>query len=135
MALPGGRREAQDPDLIATVIREAAEEVGVFLERGQLVAALDDVVPQNPALPPVAVRPYVFLLAARPALALNTEVSEAAWVPLEQLLHPRAYRSVRVKTPAGTRISLAYQLERAVVWGTTERILTGLLAEIRRKES
>ena len=31
MALPGGRREPGDPDLVATVIREVGEEVGISL--------------------------------------------------------------------------------------------------------
>lgn len=135
MALPGGRREPRDSDLIATVVREVEEEVGISLERGQLITALDDVLPQHPTLPPVAVRPHLFFLPTRPPLTLNLEVSEAVWVPLEQLLSPQTYQSVQIETSIGRRDFPAYQLGSGVVWGMTERILTGLLEEIRRQES
>ena len=61
MALPGGRRRSRpDHDLVATAIRETAEEVGLALGPEQLIGALDDVVPRTPVLPPIAVRPFVF---------------------------------------------------------------------------
>ena len=91
MALPGGRREPDDPDLLATAIRETREEVGVELDREQLLGALDDVVPRNPVLPPIAVRPFVFLLPARPVLVLNPEVAATQWVSLDDLLQPGGY--------------------------------------------
>ncbi|MEO7985954.1 MAG: CoA pyrophosphatase [Gemmatimonadales bacterium] len=135
MALPGGRCDPQDSDLIATVIREVGEEVGISLERGQLITALDDVVPQHPTLPPVAVRPHLFLLPARPSLTLNLEVSEAVWVPLDRLLSSQTFQSVQIETSTGPRDFPAYRLGSGVVWGMTERILTALLDEIRRQES
>src|SRR5688572_27389789 len=45
MALPGGRREPGDLDLLATAIRETSEEVGIRLGSEQLVGTLEDVVP------------------------------------------------------------------------------------------
>ena len=67
IALPGGRREPADPDLVATAIRETGEEVGIALEPERPGGSLRDVVPRTPALPPIAVRPFVFILPARPA--------------------------------------------------------------------
>ena len=65
MALPeaggGGRRS----DLLATVIRETDEEVGIPLAREHLAGTLDDVVPRTPVLPPMVVRPFAFSLPAR----------------------------------------------------------------------
>lgn len=134
MALPGGRREPEDLDLLATAIREVSEEVGVSLERGQLVGPLADVIPRTPMLPPVAVRPYLFQIASRPPLALNSEVSSAAWVPVDLLLDPRTYRSVRLELQGESRDFPAYHLEDAFVWGMTERILTSFLEEFRHSE-
>ena len=131
MALPGGRMGAEDPDLTSTAIRETAEEVGLFLGPEHLLGSLDDVVPRTPVLPPIAVRPYVFLLPHRPILSLNPEVAAARWVQLDQLLHPRTSHSVRLEIRGEARDMPAYQLEDAIVWGMTERILTGLLAQMR----
>jgi 8-oxo-dGTP pyrophosphatase MutT (NUDIX family) len=131
MALPGGRQDPADPDLMTTAIRETSEEVGLVLRAGQLAGSLDDVVPRTPVLPPIAVRPYVFLLDRRPDLVLNPEVAAADWVPLDHLLHPETYHTVRFEIRGENREFPAYRVEEAVVWGMTERILSGLLWHLR----
>jgi 8-oxo-dGTP pyrophosphatase MutT (NUDIX family) len=131
MALPGGRRGAEDFDLVATAVRETAEEVGLVLAADELIGGLDDVVPRTPVLPPIAVRPFVFLLSQTPRLALNPEVAAAHWVPLDHLLQPGTYHSIRVEIRGETREMPAYHLEGAVVWGLTERVISGLLSHLR----
>ena len=131
MALPGGRRGPEDVDLVATAVRETREEVGLGLPSSALLGSLDDVVPRTPVLPPIAVRPYVFALPSRPALTLNPEVAAARWVYLDRLLHPATYHSVRLQIRNESRDMPAYQLDDAIVWGMTERVVTGLLAQVR----
>jgi len=130
MALPGGRREPGDEDLVATAIREIAEEVGVTLSRQDLAGRLEDVIPRTPVLPPIAIRPYVFLLSARPVLVLNAEVATHRWVPLEDILKPEAHHRVRLEVAGQSREVEAYELEDAIVWGMTERILTDLVSSL-----
>ena len=132
MALPGGRREPGDDDLLATAMRETREEVGFALLRSSLLGSLDDVVPRTPVLPPVAVRPFVFSLAARPPLVPNPEVAAVRWVHLDLLLHPETYHSVRLEIRGEHRDVPAFQIEDAIVWGMTERILSALLEHLRR---
>ncbi|HZA98136.1 MAG TPA: CoA pyrophosphatase [Gemmatimonadales bacterium] len=131
MALPGGRREAQDADLLATAIRETSEEVGVELSSTELAGRLEDVVPRTPVLPPIAVRPFVFLRDSRPALILNPEVTSATWVPLTHLLRPDTHHLVRLEVAGSSRLVQAYELSDGIVWGMTERILTQLLNYFR----
>ena len=130
MALPGGRREPADSELAATAIRETAEEVGVQLRLQDLLGSLPDVIPRTPVLPPIAVRPFVFLLPERPVLRLNPEVAQASWVPLDYLLRPDTHHPVQLEVAGKSRQVQAYQLENAIVWGMTERILTRFLAEV-----
>lgn len=130
MALPGGRREPDDEDLLTTAIRETEEEVGVQLTREHLAGTLDDVVPRTPVLPPVAVRPFVFLAQTRPALTLNTEVAAASWVTFDHLLQVGTHHPVRLDVAGSTRVVQAYQIESAIVWGMTERILSSLLQQL-----
>jgi 8-oxo-dGTP pyrophosphatase MutT (NUDIX family) len=132
MALPGGRRETSDTDLIDTAIREVREEIGMALERDQLVGPLADVIPRSPTLPPVAVRPLIFAVSSRLHLTLNPEVSTAEWVPFDHLLLPQTYRPVQLEIRGETREFPAYHLEDAFVWGMTERILSDLLEEFRQ---
>lgn len=128
MALPGGRREPGDFDLLATAIRETSEEVGFMLRPEDLAGTLDDVVPRTPVLPPIAVRPFVFTPASRPEFVLNPEVADARWVQLDGLLQPASRRRARVEIHGGSREVEAYHFEDAIVWGMTERILGSLVA-------
>ena len=130
MALPGGRREQGDPDLLATAVRETREEVGLTLARSALLGTLDDVIPRTPVLPPIAVRPFVFLLPTRPTLTPNREVAGVVWVPFDHLLDPQTYHTARIDVRGAPREMQAYRLEETIVWGMTERILTTLLTQI-----
>jgi 8-oxo-dGTP pyrophosphatase MutT (NUDIX family) len=131
VALPGGRYDPADPDLLGTAIRETHEEVGIQLERGHWLGSLDAVVPHTQHLPPIAVQPFLFLLDRRPALTLNSEVASASWVEIDQLLLPDSRRLVSLDVAGTTRMVPAYQLQQGVIWGLTERILTSLLERIR----
>lgn len=131
MALPGGRREPGDADLVATAIRETAEEVGIRLARDELLGVLDDVIPRTRVLPPVAVRPHVFRLNATPLLVLNDEVAAATWLSLDDLR--RQWRTeVLVEVGGTSRVTPAFVTPEGVVWGMTERILRDLLDRLSR---
>lgn len=131
MALPGGRWSAGDPDLVDTALRETREEVGVDLTGAARLGALDDIAPRTPALPPIMVRPFVFRLSRRPALAPNHEVAGAHWAELAVLLDPGVFRPFQYTGPGGPIRVSGYHLEHGVVWGMTERILTPMLDLIR----
>jgi 8-oxo-dGTP pyrophosphatase MutT (NUDIX family) len=126
IGLPGGRQDSADPDLLATAVREAAEEVGIPLERDAVAGVLDDVAPRTPVLPPVAVRPFVFTLPGRPVLQLNSEVASAHWVELSRLQDPTALRPYSLRLRGEHRTFPAYHIDELVVWGMTERILSSL---------
>lgn len=132
MALPGGRRDPEDEDLLATALRETWEEVGISLPRETLVGALQDVAPRTPSLPPVAVRPFLLMVPSRPTVILNPEVAAAAWVSLAELLRPEAHQRVYVDIQGQSREVWAYVFEAGIVWGMTERILAGFIAELER---
>jgi 8-oxo-dGTP pyrophosphatase MutT (NUDIX family) len=131
MALPGGRQEARDEDLVATVIREINEEVGFVLSREDLIGRLEDVVPRTPVLPPIAVRPFVFLPPTRPRLVLNSEVAATRWVLVDDLLRSEAHHPARLELAGQSREVDAFELDDAIVWGMTERILTQLFQHLR----
>ena len=129
MALPGGRRDAVDEDLVATAMRETLEETGVRLERGQLLGQLDDLAPQNPLLPRIVVRPYVFLLREQPVVTASVEVSRHVWFPLEGLDTVQQEATVRV-LGVDRRVP-AYLVDGDVVWGMTYQIVSSALTNQR----
>jgi 8-oxo-dGTP pyrophosphatase MutT (NUDIX family) len=134
VGLPGGRRDPSDADLLATAIRETAEEVGCHLTPADLLGTLDDVWPQTPLPRVVIVRPAIFALPSRPQLTLSAEVAEAFWVPLETLRAPDVYREALVQLRGEMRRFPAYHLKDALVWGLTERVLTPVVAMLGEGE-
>jgi 8-oxo-dGTP pyrophosphatase MutT (NUDIX family) len=131
LALPGGRRELGDVDLLATALRETQEEVGLEIEREAHRVTLDDLAPVIPVLPPIMVRPFV--LEARAALAprVSVEVAAVGWVTLDRLIVPDTYRATTLEVRGAPREVQGYHLDEGLLWGMTERILTPLIEEWR----
>ena len=129
MALPGGRRHAEDPDLLATVVRETREEVGVELDPRQLLGELDDLHPRTPLLPPVVVRPFVFGQSHRSEVHANSEVALHVWVALDQLASGQTRTEITIQG-RDHRYS-AYQVGPHLVWGMTERIISPFIDLLR----
>jgi 8-oxo-dGTP pyrophosphatase MutT (NUDIX family) len=127
IALPGGRRDPGDVDLVATAIRETREETGVDLAAAERLGALDDLYPRVQHLPAVVVRPFVFALAHAPELSLSDEVSDAFWVSVAYLRDPAHRRDVKLNIRGAARTFPAYVLGDHLLWGMTERILTPFL--------
>jgi 8-oxo-dGTP pyrophosphatase MutT (NUDIX family) len=132
MALPGGRRDEADTDLLATVRRVVSEEIGVELGALSALAELDDLRPVS-APARVVVRPFVFELPARPVLALSGEVAAARWSSLLALASSSGETDVRHL--GALRRMPCYRLGEDVVWGMTHRILEPFVELARRLHS
>ncbi len=127
LALPGGRREPADADLLHTAVRETAEEIGVVLDLAWWRATLDDLAPHTPVLPPLVVRPFVFQLPAGVEAALSNEVAVAQWVPFEWFAQPGVFRSLALESRGQRFQAPGYQLDHGFLWGMTERIVTPMV--------
>ncbi len=125
MALPGGRRDPGDADLLATATRETLEEVGIALRADWLLGELDDLRPGTRTLPPVVVRPYVFGLSGQPPVHPSGEVALHVWVRLEELASDRNRTEIQV--PGRDQMYPAYRVGDHLVWGMTERIIMPLI--------
>lgn len=129
VALPGGRRDHSDSDLIETAMRETDEEVGITLPKvGAFVGALDEVAPGTARLPPILIAPFVFAVPTTTAVTINTrEVDAAIWVPLAALRDERAASEILIELEGGSRAFPSLTYGEYVIWGLTHRILTQFL--------
>ena len=126
MALPGGRHEPGDADLVQTVQRETLEEVGIDLrEHGDLLARLDDVhaVARGRHVG-LVIAPFVFAVRGEVELVTNGEVAEALWAPIVPLwrgeaatMWPYVHEGRRLEFPG-------FRVGGHVVWGLTYRMLS-----------
>jgi len=133
MALPGGRRDEADPDLLATARREALEETGVDLvTHGRPLGRLDDVAPSSPRLPKLTISPFVFGVPAHlEAHVASREVERVCWVSVAELRAPETRSSVDIPLPGGDRSFPSFRVQGEHVWGLTYRILERFL-EVHR---
>ena len=130
MALPGGRHDANDADLVGTAIRETAEEVGIDLARdGALVTRLDDMqaVAQGRNLDMV-ISPFLFRVdRPLPTNIDRSEVADALWVPMEVFRDGRFHGSINF-TRDGYQVEYpAFVYREHKVWGLTYRMIRGFL--------
>ena len=134
MALPGGRQEPADRDLIHTATRETAEEVGVDLDRdGEHLGRLDDVPAISKArLLDLIIVPHVFLVHRPVGLVCEEkEVAEAFWAPLGPMVRGEI-DTTRPYEREGRAIELpGYQVGPHIVWGLTYRMLQLLFEAVR----
>jgi 8-oxo-dGTP pyrophosphatase MutT (NUDIX family) len=128
IAFPGGREEPGDGTLLGTAARETREETELDITGGaHLIGTLDDLRPRTVRLPPIVVRPFVFLMPEPPRIVLSPEVAESFWVPLGVLLDRSVWRDTTVVAGGLEMSRFAFHHDGYVVWGMTERILSGLL--------
>jgi 8-oxo-dGTP pyrophosphatase MutT (NUDIX family) len=132
VSFPGGKAEPDDVDVVATALREAAEEVGL----DPLDPALTIVGVLEPFWIPISgfqVTPVVALADRRPRLVpAEDEVARIVEAPVAAFL-PGAQLEVVERTIRGWSIRYsAYPIEGLSVWGATARILGQLGAILDR---
>lgn len=129
MALPGGRRDASDEDLLHTAVRETEEEVGISVLRdADYIGALDELAPRNKRLPPIVIAPFVFAVPTTTvATAKVDEVEAAIWVPLSALRDEEAASEILIELEGGSLAFPSLKFGDYVIWGLTHRILVQFL--------
>jgi 8-oxo-dGTP pyrophosphatase MutT (NUDIX family) len=132
VAFPGGREEPDDASLFETAARETFEETAIDIRRdGEVLGRLDDLRPRIVRLPDLVVRPYVVLIGEQSDPILSDEVAACFWVPLSALREGQGWRDTIV-TAGGTEFTRrAFHHAGFVVWGMTERIVSGFLTLLR----
>ena len=135
IAFPGGKYEPGDPDLRATALREANEEIGLDPGLVEIVGELDHLVTVSARF---ALTPFVGLLPERPVLVPHVREVDAVFdVAISELLRDDVFREERWEVPPDMLVGVGpdraihfFELAGETVWGATARILTGFLAHL-----
>ncbi|WP_110667687.1 CoA pyrophosphatase [Salinicola halophilus] len=125
VAFPGGKREAQDADLLATALRESDEEIALRAEDVQIVGRLSDVM----SLHGLRVTPFVGIVP--PDLTLVAEPGEIAAifeVPLTHFFEDRRTHTDVIPVDDAELYVPSYRVDDHVIWGLSAMMLVELLA-------
>jgi len=132
VALPGGRAEQSDSDLLHTAQRELEEETGISIPRSDFLGRLDDLHPRSAHLPSIAVTPYVAWMEERRPLTQNFELAGHAWIPVWELASP-ARRSSLVRELPVPKVFETIEISGYTIWGMTLGIIDNFLERIARE--
>ena len=134
IALPGGRRDPDDADAIATAMRETHEEVGVDLRQdAEMIGRLDELraVARHRPLD-LVITPVVFALPRPvPLRPSPREVDSALWVPLSFLASAEAVATYTRTLDGITSEFPAFRYQQYTIWGLTHRILAGFFDVVK----
>jgi 8-oxo-dGTP pyrophosphatase MutT (NUDIX family) len=131
VSFPGGRAEPEDPTPEFTALREAEEEIGLPMDRVEVLARLPDYLTRTG----FRVTPVVGLLTPPFELAPDPrEVEDVFEVPLAFLLDPRNHQR-RLRQFQGQTVGY-YEMkyQQRTIWGATAGMLVNLyhqLADVR----
>jgi 8-oxo-dGTP pyrophosphatase MutT (NUDIX family) len=126
VALPGGGREPEDHDLIATALREAREEIGIEPTE---VDVLGPLTPLFVYASNYLVLPIVAWADHRPEFQADPyEVAALLETPLRRLLDPDALRRESWDLRGQAVQVPFFEVKAQKVWGATAMILGELLA-------
>lgn len=127
VGFPGGKREATDPDLMYTALRESEEEIALDL------SGIDVLGPLSPLYITVSkflVHPYLAYSWKTPLLTRQeAEVEEILEIPLSHFFDPASRKETRINLTSGIILNHvpSFQVGGQVIWGATAMILNEFL--------
>jgi 8-oxo-dGTP pyrophosphatase MutT (NUDIX family) len=126
ISFPGGRRDDTDPDLLATALREAEEEIGLAPAAVRVLGALQ---PTPTIATGFAIYPFVGLIDPGLGWRLSArEVAQVLELALDDLVAGYGRRRL---LPRGIPIRTdTYVVGDDLIWGATARILSDLFDRI-----
>ncbi|MFK7953931.1 MAG: CoA pyrophosphatase [Ekhidna sp.] len=126
MALPGGKAEEEDDDLIMTALRETREEIGVSEEKIKVIGSLSRffVAASN-----YMVEPVIGVIDHKPDFVPDPrEVSDIITPSINELINPALRKEKELVVKNGYKLQSPYfDLSDRVVWGATAMMLSELV--------
>jgi 8-oxo-dGTP pyrophosphatase MutT (NUDIX family) len=132
MALPGGKYEKGDDDLVMTALRETREEIGVPEEKIEVIGSLSTffVAASN-----YIVKPVVGVIHEHPIFVPDPrEVEEIITPSIDQLIDSTLLKEKELIVRNGYKLQCPYfDLEGRVVWGATAMMLSELVVILKEE--
>ncbi|RTR00473.1 CoA pyrophosphatase [Halomonas nitroreducens] len=126
VAFPGGKREEQDDDLLATALRESEEEIALPPSRVEVLGRLSDLL----SLHGLKVTPYVGVIPPDlPLVPDHRELDAIFEVPVAHFLEDHRTHTDVIRVEGRDYYVPSYRRDDHVIWGLSSMMLVELLAE------
>jgi 8-oxo-dGTP pyrophosphatase MutT (NUDIX family) len=134
VALPGGKAEESDPNLVYTALREAEEEIGVEADSVHVAGQLSNL---HIAVSNYVVSPVLGFVKQKPTFIPELkEVSSVIESDLQEIINPERRKKGTITVQGNLEIETPYfNIQNKVVWGATAMILNELRLLIDGKET
>lgn len=124
-SFPGGRKEPEDRDLLATCIRETEEETGILLSDTQLLKTLRPEPAGQNFKNLLWVQPFLFIVNTKPDITINAkEIASSHW--LDQHRFRRTSNHTQAEMVPGQNFPV-FPLDDYFLWGFTYRLLSNIV--------
>lgn len=130
ISFPGGARDPDDRDLVATALREAWEEVGLKQADVTVLGMLDD----TSTLTGFRVTPVVARIPYPYPFELSTdEVDELLEVPWKVFAEKQGYHAEHMQYEGRRHEVDFYEYQNITIWGATARIARRLVELVEER--
>lgn len=122
VSFPGGFNEINDDGLIHTALRETEEEIGLIIDKNEILGRL----PEQNSISGFQIHPFVCFIETLPDLKLNyKEVKHIFAVPLDWILNRNNwnYQIFKSSNEKERQVVVFQKYKNEVVWGITGQIL------------
>jgi 8-oxo-dGTP pyrophosphatase MutT (NUDIX family) len=130
ISFPGGVQDPGDPDLLASAVREAEEEIGLKPAEAEVLGTLNPVATTTGYWinPFVAVIPYPYNFRIN-----HQEVNRLLIFPLEAFCVPERWSSGPYQYKDQTVQVCCWKYQGTVIWGATALMLLDLLSRLGKQ--
>lgn len=130
VSFPGGRKERQDKNLLATALRESKEEIGVC---GNDIEILGKLSRLRIPISNYNVQPFVGVITYKPKFKIDSkEVDHIIQIPLVHFLDKKNIKSARAYYQEISYKYPYYLYKNYRIWGATAMILSEFISIIEK---